>query len=103
MATAHVAEETSGEGVKEDKMPGGDRTGPMGQGAMTGRGLGPCNTSGNVFSFRRGGMGRGRFFNRGFSNFQNTNNETQALLEENNTLRSKLSDLEQRLADLENK
>jgi len=35
-------------------MPGQDGTGPLGQGAMTGRGLGPCG----------GGMRRG--FGRGF-------------------------------------
>ena len=38
-------------------MPGQDKTGPLGQGAMTGRGLGPCG----------GGMRRGfgRRFGRG--------------------------------------
>lgn len=50
-------------------MPGGDRTGPFGEGPMTGRGAGFC--SGNDvrrgapcgrFSGRRGGMG----FRRGF-------------------------------------
>ena len=38
-------------------MPAMDRTGPLGQGPLTGRGLGPCGTG-----FRRGfgrGMGRG--------------------------------------------
>ena len=40
-------------------MPGFDRTGPAGQGAMTGRGLGPC---GRGLACRRGfgrGFGRG--------------------------------------------
>lgn len=36
-------------------MPGFDRTGPIGRGAMTGRGLGPCG----------GGFARGRGFGRG--------------------------------------
>jgi len=40
-------------------MPGQDRTGPTGQGPLTGRGLGPC---GRGLAFRRG-MGRG--FGRG--------------------------------------
>ena len=45
-------------------MPRGDRTGPNGQGPMTGRGLGPC---GRGFGVRRGfGGGRGRGFGRGF-------------------------------------
>ena len=38
-------------------MPGGDRTGPSGQGAATGRGLGPCGAGGRVFG--RGSFGRG--------------------------------------------
>ena len=37
-------------------MPGGDGTGPMGRGPMTGRGLGPCGR----------GLGRGSGFGRGF-------------------------------------
>ena len=39
-------------------MPGQDRTGPMGQGPLTGRGLGPCG-----MGFRRG-CGRGFGFRR---------------------------------------
>ncbi len=34
-------------------MPGQDRTGPMGAGALSGRGLGPCGR-GAGFGFRRG-------------------------------------------------
>jgi hypothetical protein len=37
-------------------MPNQDRTGPNGQGQMTGRGLGPCGQ----------GLARGRGFGRGF-------------------------------------
>jgi len=40
-------------------MPNNDRTGPQGQGAMTGRGLGPCGCG------MRRGFGRG--FGKGFS------------------------------------
>jgi len=48
------------------KMPGQDRTGPMGQGPLTGRGFGPCG-----YGMRRGfgrgfGFGRGMGFGRGF-------------------------------------
>ena len=48
-------------------MPGGDRTGPIGQGPRTGRGLGFC--SGNDvpgFTFPRGRFGFGRGLGRGF-------------------------------------
>ena len=50
-------------------MPGGDRTGPMGQGPLTGRGLGNCLAygipaiAGAVAAF---GFGRRRGFGRGF-------------------------------------
>jgi hypothetical protein len=65
-------------------MPGGDRTGPMGQGSVTGRKLGYCTGfdspgftkgagggMGRGFAFGRGmgagrGMGRGRSFGRGW-------------------------------------
>ncbi len=44
-------------------MPGGDRKGPMGEGPMTGRGLGFCagnDTPGSVGEVNQGrGMGRG--------------------------------------------
>lgn len=57
-------------------MPGGDRTGPMGRGPMTGRGLGLCagnsnpgyaNPSGSGYGRGFGfGRGRGRGFGRGY-------------------------------------
>ena len=40
---------------EKNKMPAQDRTGPLGQGPMTGRGLGPCGR----------GLARGRGFGRG--------------------------------------
>ncbi len=47
-------------------MPQGDRTGPNGQGPMTGRGLGYCNGY-NGPGYNRGmPMGRGAGFRRGF-------------------------------------
>lgn len=49
-------------------MPGGDRTGPMGAGPMTGRGFGFCAGSGQPGYASGGwgrGMGRGRGFGRG--------------------------------------
>lgn len=44
-------------------MPRFDRTGPRGEGPMTGRGLGPC---GRGLGFGRG-FGRGRGFRRGYA------------------------------------
>jgi hypothetical protein len=46
-------------------MPGGDRSGPMGRGALTGRGAGPCAGYRAVSGFeprmgRGAGWGRGR-------------------------------------------
>ena len=52
-------------------MPGGDRTGPMGMGPMTGRGAGYCAGSvvpGFVNSMFGGGFGRGRGGGRGWRN-----------------------------------
>jgi hypothetical protein len=49
-------------------MPGGDRTGPMGMGAMSGRGAGAC--AGNInpaFMNVTMGRGQGRGFGRGVS------------------------------------
>ena len=46
-------------------MPGFNQTGPLGQGPMTGRGLGPCNPQhGGGLGKAWGGMGRG--LGRGF-------------------------------------
>lgn len=41
-------------------MPGGDRSGPMGRGPMTGRGAGFCSGSGVAGFMNRGGGGGGR-------------------------------------------
>jgi len=57
-------------------MPRGDRTGPMGYGPMTGRGMGYCGgftgpgfmSPGPGYGFGRGG-GFGRGFGRGFGHF----------------------------------
>ncbi len=49
-------------------MPRGDRTGPMGMGPMSGRGLGYCagyGTPGYVQGWGGFGRGRGRGFGRG--------------------------------------
>ncbi|MBU3935579.1 DUF5320 domain-containing protein [Patescibacteria group bacterium] len=62
-------------------MPALDKTGPQGQGPLTGRALGPCG-SGRGFGF---GFGRGRGFGRGLCRFFNKVSLTdyqQALEEE---------------------
>ena len=55
-------------------MPGGDRTGPMGAGPQTGRGMGICagffgpgyaNPSRGIGRMMRGGRGMGRGMGRG--------------------------------------
>lgn len=46
-------------------MPGGDRTGPMGMGPMTGRGFGFCAGFGRP-GYQSGGFGRGMGLGRGF-------------------------------------
>ena len=46
-------------------MPRGDRTGPQGQGPMTGRGRGKCNPmDGASVPRKQGGMGLGRKLGR---------------------------------------
>eukprot|EP00362_Geleiidae_sp_MMETSP1317_P002555 CAMPEP_0201285728 /NCGR_PEP_ID=MMETSP1317-20130820/113739_1 /ASSEMBLY_ACC=CAM_ASM_000770 /TAXON_ID=187299 /ORGANISM="Undescribed Undescribed, Strain Undescribed" /LENGTH=117 /DNA_ID=CAMNT_0047611573 /DNA_START=530 /DNA_END=883 /DNA_ORIENTATION=+ len=47
-------------------MPGYNKTGPIGQGSMTGRGLGACNTDAQSSFFLPGaGFGRGMGMRRG--------------------------------------
>lgn len=99
-------------------MPGGDRTGPSGQGPMTGRGLGYC--AGNDmagYEERPGGFGRGRrrAFGRGrrhrygwgneFFSWQATKGVSEKTLLQNEAriLREQLEAIEKRLADLEMK
>jgi len=57
------------DGKEVYSMPGFDRTGPMGEGAMTGRGQGRCNPNGASFGAGNPvgrGSGRGRGRGRGF-------------------------------------
>jgi hypothetical protein len=56
--------------MEENKMPNKDRTGPLGQGAMTGRGLGPCGCGNGMRKGFGRGLGRDRCpakFSAGFS------------------------------------
>ena len=91
-------------------MPGGDRTGPMGQGPRTGRGAGYCGpndqpgfaTAGGRGGFGFGfGRGRGRGFGRGRGRgfgFFSQGSDTEA-----DRLRAQVEELQERLARLEKK
>ena len=75
-------------------MPGYDRTGPLGQGALTGRGFGPC---GRGFGFR---MGFGRGF--GFRRFARiTEKEEKELLQEElGEIEEEKKEIEKRLKEI---
>ncbi|MFW5782618.1 MAG: DUF5320 domain-containing protein [Candidatus Muiribacteriaceae bacterium] len=104
-------------------MPGFDGSGPLGQGAMTGRGLGNCNPANagrrTFYGYGRGagrgfGRGVGAGYGRGFRNVypsyaapvnidEQVRAENDELIRENDELRGKMADLEKRLLDLEQK
>ncbi len=75
-------------------MPGFDKTGPRGQGPMTGRGFGPCGSG-----MRRGG-GRGRGLGRYFGwNSPQTKEEGKKDLEEYvKALEEELGDVKKELS-----
>lgn len=93
-------------------MPRGDRTGPTGEGSMTGRGQGNCSGN-NGAGFNNRGFGRGNGFNnggnhrgrgvgngRGFGNgnFQESNSEDISL--EVSKLREQITGLEEQISKL---
>ncbi|MGM0509391.1 MAG: DUF5320 domain-containing protein [Fusobacteriota bacterium] len=95
-------------------MPAGDRTGPNGEGAMTGRGLGKCNGNdypgafNNFRGCRRGGRGFGRGYARGaqgfgYRRYQNaTASDQKSFLEnEKEILKNQMDDLQKRISELE--
>jgi hypothetical protein len=92
-----------------DIMPNFDRSGPNGQGPMTGRGAGYC--AGNEQPAPRWGRGLGRFFgNRGFGrnfiggagyNAPSTNvQEEDALRQQQSWLQNQLESISQRIEQL---
>ena len=96
-------------------MPGFNKTGPQGQGPMTGGGRGPCGAGrgpgGGQGRGRGQGMGRGRG-GRGAGGGQNqdwgpsttgTNDEVARLREQSNQLKSQLEQIANRLAELQEK
>ena len=65
-------------------MPTQDGTGPVGQGSMTGRGLGPCNTSEFAPLWCRGfrrGFGKGFGFRKFQQNVELTSEQERKILE----------------------
>lgn len=96
-------------------MPGCDGTGPMGVGARTGRGMGYCSPASGVapggtvvHGLGRGGRGRGR--GRGFGRGAwrpavapqpTTDQELQWLRQEAQAMQQGLTDIEQRISELE--
>lgn len=76
-------------------MPRLDRTGPLGQGPMTGRGLGPCNVG---FGFRGRGRGFGRFL--GWVQPQTKQGQLQALKQYREALEEELEELKKQEEDL---
>ncbi|MBW3014308.1 DUF5320 domain-containing protein [Candidatus Woesearchaeota archaeon] len=76
-------------------MPRFDRTGPMGYGPGTGRGMGPCGRG------MRRGFGRG-FRGRGFVPQAMTREEEKQLLEEEQKdLLAEIDNVKKRLKELE--
>ncbi len=94
-------------------MPRGDRTGPLGEGPMTGLKRGYCADNSSLFSgfgFGRGagrGMGRELGFGRGLGwrgNTQTTQPETESGLKATiDVLKEQLGALENRLQNLKSK
>ena len=91
-------------------MPSTDGTGPMGEGPLTGRGMGRCGT-GRGFARRGvgGGGGFGRGYGRGFQNrgfggaFRGVYNNTPrtfSVAEEREILQQDAKDMELELADV---
>lgn len=100
-------------------MPLGDRTGPLGLGPMTGRGLGYCagyshpgymnpagRFSGRGMGWRRGWWGWGRGWGWRWPVFQappTAEEEKEVLNEELKTLKEEMKAVENRIKELETK
>ena len=96
-------------------MPGFNRTGPMGNGPMTGRGMGSCTGARYNGTFCGRGMGRNANFGpafgrgRGFGFNQNTNydvrsntpeEDKQFLQEQKDFFQNQVSDIDKQLEEL---
>ncbi|MEA1925753.1 MAG: DUF5320 domain-containing protein [Patescibacteria group bacterium] len=74
-------------------MPQRDRTGPMGMGSKTGRGMGPC----------REGYGLGRGYRTRLRGFQGMNekDKKEMLKDEAQCLKENLKEIEEELSEME--
>ena len=77
-------------------MPGYDQTGPMGQGPMTGRGIGPCG-GGRMQAGR--GFGRGMGMRRGFGGRGSRQGDGQGTAS-NSSIADRIQQLETELQQL---
>ena len=82
-------------------MPALDKTGPQGQGPMTGRGLGPCGRSrGMGFGRCRGyGKGLGRYF--GWNAPQTKEEKTEDIQAYKKALQEEMEEVDKELTDLQ--
>ncbi len=98
-------------------MPGRNKTGPFGQGPMTGRGLGDCTGNrgnygrgfGGGFGFCHGygngygrGHGRGLGFRHGYGNPYSAEDEKHWLTDKIRYLKDQLVFFEKQLSEMEN-
>jgi hypothetical protein len=85
-------------------MPGFDKTGPQGQGPMTGRGMGRCR-KGRGMGMRMG-FGRYRGFGRGLGSYfgwnapQTKEEQLEDLNDYKKALQEELEDINKELADV---
>lgn len=88
-------------------MPGRDGMGPLGNGPVTGRGLGNCSNANGGAKICRSDVGRGLAFGRnarcgcmrGFTNSLLSKTNKDALLRQKLLLQKHLVDVERRLED----
>jgi hypothetical protein len=82
-------------------MPRRDGSGPTGQGAMTGRGLGACNNASRASGRGMGlGLGSGRGYNcRRVVNTQATVDNRSFLTEQKSILEAKLEEINKQLKE----
>jgi len=78
-------------------MPAGDRRGPLGEGPMTGRGLGQCGDGVARRSVPRFGRGRGFGFSRGFGFGYRGYDVDAAPQDEVQSLKERIASLEEAL------
>lgn len=92
-------------------MPGYDKTGPFGEGPMTGRRFGTCNGKRN-FSFKPmcRGFRNGRFINHLNQNIKinndsklNEEEELQFLKTQSQLMQTELNEINKQITNLENK